>query len=98
MWFVLPYINCICIIVILPATQQSKKPCRRIDECDKILVQSLKDIHERSLQRSIQKEDLDTNFCLEVAGRLKRLSPKDNAFAKMTIQQLLFEIEFAVST
>ena len=84
-------------MVILLATQQSKKLCRHIDECDKILVQLMKDKHERSLQRSLQKEDLDTTFYLEVAGRLKRLSSKDNAFAKMKIQQMLFDIEFAVT-
>ena len=38
---------------------------------------------------------MDTNFCLEVAGRLKRLAPKENAFVKLKIQQLLFEVEFA---
>ena len=79
----------------LPDTPQSKKPCRRMDECDKLLVQSLKDIQERSHQRQAQRDDMDTNFCLEVAGRLKRLAPKENAFVKLKIQQLLFEVEFA---
>ena len=66
-----------------------------MDECDKLLVQSLKDIQERSHQRQAQRDDMDTNFCLEVAGRLKRLAPKENAFVKLKIQHLLFEVEFA---
>ena len=72
---------------------QSKKPCRRMDECDKLFC--MKDIQERSHQRQAQGEDMDTNFCPEVAGRLKRLAPKENAFVKLKIQQLLFEVEFA---
>ncbi|KAL5510324.1 hypothetical protein EMCRGX_G005852 [Ephydatia muelleri] len=66
-----------------------------MDECDELLVQSLKDIQERSHQRQAQRDDMDTNFCLEVAGRLKRLAPKENAFVKLKIQHLLFEVEFA---
>ncbi|KAL5460196.1 hypothetical protein EMCRGX_G033624 [Ephydatia muelleri] len=76
------------------ASQQSKKPCRRVDECDKLLVQSLKEISDRAMQRQVQKDDMDASFCQEVAGRLKRLSPKDNALAKMKIQKFLFDIEF----
>ena len=40
--------------------------------CDKA---SSINIQERSHQRQAQREDMDTNFCLEVAGRLKRLAP-----------------------
>ncbi|KAL5471568.1 hypothetical protein EMCRGX_G029695 [Ephydatia muelleri] len=59
------------------ATPQSKKTCRRMDECDKLLVQSLKDIQERSHQRQAQREDTDTNFCLSRGGRaIKEASPK----------------------
>ena len=73
---------------------------------DKALVESLREIQEASRQRRAQKDDLDTNdtnytndldtnFALEVAGRLKRLPPRQNAYAKLKIQQLLFEIEFS---
>ena len=37
---------------------------------------------------------MDANFALEVAGRLRRLPTRQNAFAKLQIQQLLFNIEF----
>ena len=37
---------------------------------------------------------MDINFGLEVAGRLKRLTPRQNAIAKLQIQQVLFNIEF----
>ena len=45
------------------------------NECDKIIIQSLREIQEIAQQRRTQKEDMDANFCLEVAGRLKRLEP-----------------------
>ena len=74
---------------------------KRIDsagEVDKALLQSLKDIQESSRERQAQKENMDLNFGLEVAGRLRRLPPKQNAFAKLQIQQLLFSIEFQDSS
>ena len=49
-------------------------------EGDKALVESLREIQEASRQRRAQKEDMDTNFALEVAGRLKRLPPRQNAY------------------
>ena len=61
-------------------------------------MQSLKEISDRAMQRQIQKDDMDASFCQEVAGRLKRLSPKDNALAKMKIQKLLFDTEFPGSS
>ena len=63
-------------------------------EGDRGLLQSLKEIQESTRERRAQMDDMDFNFALEVAGRLRRLSPKLNAFAKLQIQQLLFDIEF----
>ena len=63
-------------------------------EEDKALLQSLKEIQETARERRAQKDDMDFNFALEVAGRLKRLPPRQNAFAKLQIQQLLFSVEF----
>ena len=47
-----------------------------------------------SREHRAQKEDMDTNFVLEVAGRLKKLSPRQNAYLKLQIQQLLVNVEF----
>ena len=65
-----------------PSRTNSPVPPRRkkakVDtaiEGDKFLVQSLKEIQETARERRAQKEDMGTNFALEVAGRLKRLPP-----------------------
>ena len=56
--------------------------------------QTLKELQESARERRGQKEDMDFNFALEVAGRLKRMTPRQNALANLQIQQLLFNIEF----
>ena len=63
-------------------------------EGDKALLDSLKEIQDNARERRTKKEDMDLNFALEVAGRLRRLPPRQNACAKLQIQQLLFSIEF----
>lgn len=63
-------------------------------EGDRVLVESLREIQEPSQQRRALKEDIDANFGMEVAGRLKSLHPKQNALAKLKIQQILFDMEF----
>ena len=64
-------------------------------EADRALVQSLKELQESSRERrTAQKADMDINFALEVAGRLKRLPPRKNAYVKLQIKQLLFYVEF----
>ena len=84
-----------------PSMSKSISPVRkrkRVDsasgEVDRALLQSLKDIQESMHQRRVQKEDMHLNFALEVAGRLRRLPPRKNAFVKLQIQQLLFSVEF----
>ena len=62
---------------------------------DRALIQSLKDLQDGARDRRRHKEDMDFNFALEVAGRLKRMTPRQNALAKLQIQQLLFNIEFS---
>ena len=78
-----------------PVLPPRRKKARMDVEGDKALVESLREIQEASRQRRAQKEDMDTNFALEVAGRLKRLPLRQNAYVKLKIQQLLFEIEFS---
>ena len=57
-------------------------------------MQTLQELKERGRERQSQKEDMDVNFGLEVAGRLKRLKNRQNALAKLKIQQVLFNREF----
>ena len=63
-------------------------------QVDKALLQSLQYIQESAHECQARKEDMDLNFALEVAGWLRRLPPRQNAFAKLQIQQLPFNIEF----
>ena len=77
-----------------PPVKKKAKIETAMGEGEKALLQSLKEIQETARGRRTQKEDMDANFALEVAGRLRRLPPKQNAYAKLQIQQLLFSIEF----
>ena len=52
-------------------------------EGDKLLLKSLKEIQEAARERQAQKDDMDMNFALEVAGRLRRLPPRQNAYVKL---------------
>ena len=77
-----------------PARSQKRKRAENAEDGDKALIQSLNRIQESARERRQQKEDLDINFGLEAAGRLKRLTPRQNALAKLQIQQVLFDTEF----
>ena len=63
-----------------------------------MLVKSLQEIQERARERRAEKDDMDLNFALEIAGRLKRLNPRQNAYVKLQVQQLLFNVEFGQDT
>ena len=61
----------------LPSTKK-----RRMDsagEGDKALLESLKEIQDNARERRTKKEDMDLNFALEVAGRLRRLPPRQTS-------------------
>ena len=77
----------------VPPRRKKAKVDTAIEE-DKFLVKSLQEIQETAREHRAQKEDTHTNFALEVAGRLKRLPPRQNAYMKLHIQQLLFNVEF----
>ena len=83
-------------------TQSAVPPKRKkaiVDEAlgDNMLVKSLQEIQERARERRAE-EDMDLNFALEIAGRLKRLNPRQNAYVKLQVQQLLFNVEFGQDT
>ena len=84
----------------LTAPPQRKKA--KVDaeaEVDKMLIKSLQEIQDKACERRSQKDDnMDLNFALEIAGRLRRLSPQQNAYVKLQIQQLLFSVEFSQDT
>ena len=80
---------------ILAASPLAKKKKMKLDEAaDQALIKSLQGIQERAAHRQERKEDLDDHFGKEVAGRLKRLTPQQNAAAKLQIQQVLYNFEF----
>ena len=64
------------------------------EAADRVLIQSIQSLQECSRERQSHKEDIDVNFGLEVAGHMKRIIKRQNAIAKIQIQQFLFDIEF----
>ena len=77
---------------LIYSSSRVSQESKNIDvEWDKVLVESLCEVQKASSARRAQME---TTFALEVAGRLKRLPPKDNAYAKLQIQEILFDIKF----
>ena len=42
------------------------------------------------------KEDPDMDFCWQVASRLRRMTPSQNAVTKLRIQEVLYHIEYPV--
>ena len=60
-----------------------QKKAKVDNECDKIIIQSLRDIQETAQHHQTH---MDANFCLEVAGRLKRLEPRKNVYVKLEMR------------
>ena len=67
-------------------TQQQPQP----NMLDVAIVETL-----RASKKEEEPKEKDSNvlFCLSLVDTLKSLSPRNNAFAKLKIQQILFEIE-----
>lgn len=57
-------------------------------------VESKNDIDEKVMELFSKETDADEQFLLSHIPVLKRLTSKQNAIAKMKIQQVLFDIEF----
>ena len=68
------------------------------DDVDAALVDSVRGLHELAKSRTSATPGPDVNFCLEIADRLKSFPRHKNAFAKMRIQQVLYEVEFGEET
>ena len=78
-----------------PQPPGKKWKVRTLDDVDKAVLKSLKDLEEKWAQPQTQNtEDL---FSKQVAVVLKRLHPRQKAMAKLHIQQLLTDIKFPSS-
>ena len=74
---------------------KKRKTSRGGDDVDDIIIKSLKGIEERRQEkRSWQVEDEAELFGCLVASTLRRLSGRQQASARLKIQQLLMDIEF----
>ena len=74
---------------------KKRKTSRGGDDVDDMIFKSLKGIEERRQEkRSRQVEDEAELFGRLVASTLRRLSGRQQASAKLKIQQLLMDIEF----
>ena len=64
-------------------------------EVDKALLESVKGLQELTKTMREETNKPDVNFCLDIAKRLSGMTRQKNALAKMRVQQVLYEIEFA---
>ena len=79
-----------------PWSAESKKPTK--DEVDKALLKtanSLADHMKNQKQNLSRNEDEETLFCKSLIPRLKKLTPYAKATARLQIEQLFFQLEFA---
>ena len=77
-------------------TTNTRKRQRQSDrDGDGALLECLSSIETRRQERQKAKDmDPDTHFAMDIAARLRRLSPRDNAIAKMKLLEVLTNIEF----
>jgi hypothetical protein len=69
-----------------------------LDPIEQFLIKSIDKKDQENKLSTTKSEDPDEQFCRSIADTLRRLrqnSMKKNQFAKIKIQQLLFDIEFS---
>ena len=64
-------------------------------EVEQAVMDSIKGLHKMMKMHQETKNDPDVNFCLDVADQLKGMPWHKKALAKMRIQQILYDVEFA---
>ena len=75
----------------------AKRACKRKcaskgDETDAVLLHTLGALAARPNKEN--EVDPDTHFCMELASHLRRLPPRQNALAKIRLQQVVFDLEY----
>lgn len=60
---------------------------------DAAIIQTLNSVNNKASEQKSEK-DTDTLFCLSLVDTLKSMTPKDNAKAKLEIQQILYNIQY----
>ena len=81
---------------------QPKKRRREVDPGDEALISSLKEVtayaKEIKEKKATREKSPNMHFGMEVAGRLDQLQQRQQAIAKVRIQQVLLDIEYPLST
>ena len=81
---------------------QPKKRRREADPGDEALISSLKEVtayaKEIKEKKATRDKSPNMHFGMEVAGQLDRLEQRQQAIAKVRIQQVLLNIEYPSST
>ena len=74
----------------------AKRACKRKraskeDETDAALLHTLGALSARPNKEEVNP---NTHFCMELASHLRRLPPRQNALAKIRLQQVVFDLEY----
>ena len=81
------------VLVVLQKRKANKTNAEA--EVDKALLESLKGLQELTKTMREETNKPEVNFCLDIAERLSGMTRQKNTLAKMRVQQVLYEIEFA---
>jgi hypothetical protein len=82
---------------LAPQSAKGKgKKAQEPDYIDLAMLDSLKEIQANIVSKATSEQDPDMSFCVDVASRLRKLSPPQNALAKLRIQEVLYQIEYPV--
>ena len=68
-----------------------QKRASKMDENNAALLHTLGGLAARPNKEEVNP---DTHFCMELASHLRRLSPRQNALAKIRLQQVVFDLEY----
>ena len=79
----------------LPQPKPAKRKKTSRDDVDEALLRSLKDIEEMRAKRAVDENDL---FGKHVSAVLHRFTPRQQAQARLRIEQVLVDVEFPEET
>ena len=68
-----------------------KKKATRGDDVDEAIIKSLKDLEERRTRREVGENE---SFGRHIGAVLRRFSPRQQAQARLRIEQVLIDVEF----
>ena len=78
---------------LVPPLPSKRRCISKEKNCDEVLLNCLSAIESRR-QEKRKEMDPDTHFVKDIAARLKKLSPRSKAIAKLKLLETLTAIEF----